>query len=337
MLSSDSGFRCGRCGAPLEVSPETIVSICSYCGYPNWIREDLKSDIYIVENVVEEEAVKAARRYVGISSIDRPLTLFIPFYIVEAKADADYEALVRVTVQKCVRDSRGRTRCMSESVRVSVGGVLRGFHRRYPIAARKGVRGKTVEILSKYISSSSLRSIKLSEANLDKSKSRSILMIDLSRDDVRDLALDKHLDALRKKVEDEITREAKVKASIHGTPVSANILRRRITPRNIDVIISTPVLIPLYIFADEEGKYKVVLSGWDLKPLILEKPVSFIYRAAWFSAGVLVSGFAGGVVGFTSFYEFNPVLSLIAMVLGGVGSWYSVKKALRPVRVVVEV
>jgi len=25
-------FTCERCGAPLEVSPETIVAICPYCG-----------------------------------------------------------------------------------------------------------------------------------------------------------------------------------------------------------------------------------------------------------------------------------------------------------------
>jgi len=337
---SSSGFRCSNCGAPLEISPETIVAICSYCGYPNWVRGDLKSDIYIVKSVDEEEAVKIAKRYIGLSSINRPLILFIPFYIAEASADADYEALTRITVQRCTTDSKGRTHCTSRSIRVHVDGVLKGYHNRYPTVARKGVRGKTIETLSKYILSSGIKTMKLSEMNIDRSKSRAILMIDLSHDDTRDLVLDKHLDSLRKTVEDRIRSEARSKALVHGTPISVSILWKKITPRNIDIDISPPILVPLYIFTDEENRYKVVLTGWDLKPLIIEKPVSLIYRALWLSLGVLTAGSMGGLVGLIIPFATTPIplaIAVMLIVFGGIVSWYSAKKALRPVRVIVKV
>lgn len=48
-------FRCERCGAPLEVSPETIIAVCPYCGYPNHISGNIKTEnIYIVPSLDKE-------------------------------------------------------------------------------------------------------------------------------------------------------------------------------------------------------------------------------------------------------------------------------------------
>ncbi|MDK2383629.1 MAG: hypothetical protein QI199_02315, partial [Candidatus Korarchaeota archaeon] len=49
---SEPAYRCERCSAPLEVSPETIVAICPYCGYPNHISGTLSvKDVWIVPSL----------------------------------------------------------------------------------------------------------------------------------------------------------------------------------------------------------------------------------------------------------------------------------------------
>jgi len=336
--SSATAFRCSNCGAPLEVSPETIVAVCSYCGYPNWIREDLKSEIYIVRSAREEDAAAAARKYLGGSYTYRSLQLYIPLYIVDARADADYEALTLVRVRKCERDRRGEERCTTRSFRIHVSGYLSGYRGRYPVIARKGVRGKTVEALAKHLLSSGVAPSRLEEMKLDRVTARSILVVDLSRDEARDAILDRHLNSLRRAVESEIRSRAAAKASIHGVPVSVVVLWKRVTPTNVAVDVSPPILAPLYIFTDESNRYKAVLAGWDLKPLIVEKPVGLAYRALWMALGTLSAGIFGGLAG-AALQPGGPsiVLSTALLILGGAASWYSAKKALRPVRVVVKV
>lgn len=51
-------FKCERCGAPLEVSPETIIAVCPYCGYPNHISGNIKTEnIYIVPPSLDKNTI----------------------------------------------------------------------------------------------------------------------------------------------------------------------------------------------------------------------------------------------------------------------------------------
>jgi len=130
-VSSATIFRCRNCGAPLDVSPETIVAICSYCGYANWIREDLKEDILIVESLKDNEILGKARDRIETDkdlrsiakyiSVLRPYLVCIPFYFVDVKAEADYSGTVNVRVRKCTGSGKKR-RCWITTYTVHVDG-----------------------------------------------------------------------------------------------------------------------------------------------------------------------------------------------------------------------
>jgi len=55
---SGVAIRCGNCGAPLRMSPETIVAICSYCGSPNWVRETARRELPVARSRPCEELLR---------------------------------------------------------------------------------------------------------------------------------------------------------------------------------------------------------------------------------------------------------------------------------------
>ncbi|RLE68808.1 MAG: hypothetical protein DRJ43_04925, partial [Thermoprotei archaeon] len=58
-------YRCARCGAPLPVTPETIVSICEYCGYPNPIQGVVsEDDVYVLPAISQDSALREFWRIV---------------------------------------------------------------------------------------------------------------------------------------------------------------------------------------------------------------------------------------------------------------------------------
>jgi len=350
-MGSEGVFRCKYCGAPLEVSPETIVAICNYCGRENWIKGSGR--VLIVRPASENEALEKARRLVGESfrnTVKTPLQVFIPYYVATAIADADYEAKTMVTVERCVSKRKGNTtvrECYTRVIPVYVKGYLAGFGNRYSVPARKGVGGKTVEALGKYLLRSEIQLVELASFKFEREKAsyRNILAVELDKSDVNELILDQHLDELRKRVIEEIRREARVKASIHGSPVSVSIVWKRITPLNIRIEVSDPILTPAYyVRYGEQGEYKILLSGFDLRELVIEKPVSRIERALWGIAATMSSGLAGGIAARLLMSQTVHQGSFIALSLaiaimagGGYGAYYSIRKMFRPVGVSIKV
>jgi len=351
-MGSEEVFRCKYCGAPLEVSPETIVAICNYCGRENWIKGSGR--VLIARPASENEALEKARRLVGESfrnTVKTPLQVFIPYYVATAIADADYEAKTIVTVERCVskkkKDGTTVEECYTRDIPVYVKGYLEGFSNKYSVPARKGIGGKTVEALGRYLLRSNIQLVELASFEFEREKAsyRNILAVELDKNDVSELILDQHLDELRRKVIEEIKEEARAKASIHGSPVSVSIVWKRITPLNIRIEVSDPILTPAYyVRYGEQGEYKILLSGFDLKELVVEKPVSRMERVLWGVAAAMSSGLAGGAVARLLMSQavtqglFIVLLSAIIIVAGGgYGAYYSIRKMFRPVGVSIKV
>jgi hypothetical protein len=67
-------LRCEHCGAPLEVTPEDIIVVCSYCGYPNaYDKIFAEENVFFVESLPKgeillssNERVKRDRDFAGI-------------------------------------------------------------------------------------------------------------------------------------------------------------------------------------------------------------------------------------------------------------------------------
>lgn len=341
-------FRCSNCGAPLEVSPETIVAVCSYCGHPNWILEDLKSEIMIVEALSESKITAEARERIRTDrdlkkiassiTLGRPLLIYIPYYFADASAEADYWGRVRVTMRRCTGSGKERN-CYTTSHIVTVSGHYGPFRREYSIIGRRAVKAFSAKALGEYYLGEKPEPKPLEEIRLEKSSTRRILNVEIDQKTAIDIAFDEHLDTLRDKVEAEIRRRAERKADMMypGIVVSSTIISKRIKPRNIHVKVSPITLLPLYIipYRYGNGVYRLFLCGWDGTTIVAEEPMSLFHRLLYGSAGALIAGGAGGLAG-AMFYSGSGKLAVagaLVLLFGATTAYYTIRMATRPVRV----
>jgi len=345
-VSSETIFRCRNCGAPLDVSPETIVAICNYCGYANWIKEDLKENILIVESLKDHEILGKVRNRIETDkdlrsiakyiSIGRPYIVYIPFYFVDVKAEADYSGVVNVRVRKCTGSGKER-KCWTTTYIVHVDGSYGPFSASYPIICRRGVKAFSANALGAYYLRNPVKPKYISEINFEAKTARRILAVEIDRKTAMDIALDDHLDTLRDRVTKEIKREAESKVRWRGTVVGPTIIRKKITPKNIRIRSSSIIMLPLYIvpYSYRRGVYRLFLSGWDGETIVAEEPMKLSNRILWGSGGALIAGLLGGtaITLFKTMELAGIIIGGIALAIGGYSSWYSFKMATRPVRV----
>lgn len=335
----DESYRCGNCGAPLDITPETIATVCSYCGHLNWIREDLKEEVLMVSPIEEGKALEkllefASRR--GLAEVFKKVNLFratfvaVPFYFVDASAEAVYSGRVAVQVRRC-RKERNRERCWVDTRSVYVNGVYGPYSSTVPVVARRGSDLVSVKALADRYMGSRVGAVPLGRVELDKSMWRGVLSIEIDGKTAMDIALDTHLDRLRELVEDYMRREAEQRVRRRGeNVVGSSIVWRRITPMNIKMVSSRPVLLPMYIasYRYGNGMYRSILSGWDGEVVVLERPMKRLERIAWGSLAAVVSGILGGI----GFALMDMWVGAVLAILGLAASWHCMRRALSPVK-----
>lgn len=342
-------YRCANCGAPLDVSPETIVAVCSYCGYPNWLREELREELFIVNALPESKILSKAReraehdrdlkKIVNNMEFGKPLLIYIPFYFADATAKADYAGKVQVFVQKCRKEGK-ETRCWTETVIVHVSGIYGPLKEIHSVVGRRGVRAFSIRVLGKHYIDTKPQPQPLSQIRLERKKTRRILSVEIDKEDALRIALDEHLDLLREKVIEKIKRDAEQRArliTMSGTVTGSRILWKRIRPFDVDVRISPIILLPLYIIPYKYGgtTYRFFMSGWDGETIVAEEPMNMMTRIIWGTTASIIAGVTGGIAGITAtfgevgFIIFGGILGVI----GAGASYYAIRMATRPVRI----
>ncbi len=342
-------FRCANCGAPLDVSPETIVAVCSYCGYPNWLREELKEELFIVNALPESKILAKAReraehdrdlkKIVNNIEFGKPLQVYVPFYFADATAKADYAGRVQVFIEKCRKEGK-ETRCWTEYVIVNVSGIYGPLREVHSIVGRRGVRAFSIRVLGKHYIDTKPQPQPLSQVRLERKKTRRILSVEINKDEALRIALDNHLDLLRDKVTEKIKKDAETKARFmagSGTITGSRILWKRIRPFDVDVKISPIILLPLYIvpYRYSGTTYRFFMSGWDGETIVAEEPMNMMTRIIWGAAASIIAGVTGGIAGITAMLGESGLIIIggIIGVLGAGASYYAIRMATRPVRV----
>jgi len=105
-------IECSNCGAPLKFEPGEIIVSCSYCGYTSVIQtgEPFTLEHSAILNKIERGNVNglihgwmkrsfmAPRDLDGKAAIDEPTLVYLPFWVVSAKATTTYKgALERIS------------------------------------------------------------------------------------------------------------------------------------------------------------------------------------------------------------------------------------------------
>ncbi len=301
--------RCQRCGAPLELTPETIVAVCSYCGYPNWTSQ---AYVYPIE-IVPAQASRAReffRRYLETDPDMRKLArgvrlnnlevIYLPMYVAGVHAETRYFGtakviLTRTKVVKRGKETHVETETATEVVTVR-GELIKDYD--LPIIARRNVEKSFTIPLVEYYMGNRPKSIKINEINWDDVKGE-VLASEITASDASTIARDEACDKLYKEAEDKMNEEARRRAMAQrpGWIASQVIWSEKKIPcksenRYLSPILLVPTIVAFYTY--KNGLYKVAFAGWNGEKIYSEEPITPGQRALYIAGGILSSGLLGG-------------------------------------------
>ncbi len=367
---SGVAIRCRNCGAPLRVSPETIVAVCSYCGSPNWVRETARREILVARSRPYEEALRAFERYrrerggpLSRAVLRDAQCLYVPFILADVDVSASYEGLYEAEITVYRREVRERydeesgeyireeewVYDHSFTSRIEVSGDVRRVYR-LNVLARRSAEARGVGRVAEHFRRAPTQLQPLS-ADVVRQPRTAFLAAEMSCEEAEKLAVDEARDRLRgaaeAKADSEARSEAESIALVHtGADTRAEVtrvtaLRKRVTTGVSSVSLSPITMLPVWVLTYECGRsvYKVLMSGWDLSVVVAEEPVTLAARVAYSAASGLVAGAAGGLglplllSSLSAGEAETAVLSLVAMLLGAAAGAGLSLMALRGVRV----
>ncbi|MCE4625337.1 MAG: hypothetical protein F7C35_05680 [Desulfurococcales archaeon] len=352
------GIRCQRCGAPLDVTPETIVAVCKYCGFPNWTAQAYVYPIVIVP-AKSREAARFFEKYIhedpdmkGLAdkvTLKRIETVYVPVYFATVAVESRYYGKANVTLTKVevYTDSKGRvhTRTKTRVVRVDVRGTYNGVED-IDIIARRSVDETELRPLlvhyRKTVFAGGKEGVPISQVNWEEVKGE-VLAAEVAPQAAQTYARDQACDITYGKVKEIMENKAKEKAAAMNpgwipTMVSWDVLRIPCKAENrwLSPITLVPYIEAIYSY---EGKlYRTVFAGWDGRRVYGEEPMLALQRAVYFGGALFSSGVLGGgglaaLAASAGHSTIAAIVGLGAFALGMIGSYYLSKESLKDVRV----
>ena len=346
-----AAFRCQRCGAPLEVTPDTIVAVCPYCGYPNWTAQ-----AYIYPMVLVPAQARRApeffKRYVESDPDMRKLAsqvklrryeiVYVPFYFADVETSGDYFGVADVVMTRVVVRRRGKetyVETQTRVVRVTVTGSYRHEHT-IDIAAKRGVDSTILDALAEYYLDSRPPATPIAQVNWEDVKG-TVLAAEIPADEAGTIARDEACDTSQRIVEEEMgdkARKEAVRRAPGWTPTKVTWLARRIPCRATLKSLSPITLVPYieYTYTYRGARYRLALAGWDGGKLVAEEPITTGERIASAAGAVAAAGFLGGG-GIAALLASNSALAaalgLLAFIAGAFANYKLASYAVSEARV----
>jgi len=317
----EADFKCERCGAPLDVSPETIVAICPYCGFPNHISGNLKTeDIFIVPSINKNDVAKAFWEHVEKDFDLRRIKDDLQIAEVEGHYAPYWSGIVHVygTVrymrreQECHTDSKGNTHCHTVerhyTERVNENMHLLG-------SARRQVKSLGVDDLIKHFSKTRPEGKRLLDLDEDEWGKVKLEILNTEMDE-------RHASLMMREDAVDIVRN-------HFLDKSDRIERfdvRTDEPKDVKLL-----LLPMWAVYYRYGNsiFHAVFAGWDGKRVAATEPMNVFRRAEYITGagiGVLLGSFGAAFTG-------NVIGAAILMAIGGGIGWFFGSKVLEGQRV----
>ncbi len=342
-------YRCTRCSAPLEVTPETIIAVCSFCGTPNVVAgevppEELK-DIVIIpsldENTIMQKAVERTRKDPDLSGLvnkidfQRPMGVYVPFYFVNVKIRVDYrvKARVRYRVTEIVHGQRVAA-AKSKVVEFEDSIVI---DRRVPVLARRNVSGYSIRALVQHYLEKPAPGKPLWEFEWKRSEAVKVLSAEFLRYKALGIVLDMVFEEAREKTLEDAKAKAREKAGVSDI-AGIDLIEGSFTYRIIDKSVSGLTLIPYWMvpYTYNNGVYRYFMSGWDGEVIVAEEPVTAKHRLMYLLASIGGPGILGSAGLILGLYSDSQSIRGFggALFLAGLGiAWFSAKGIMGSVRV----
>jgi len=321
-------FKCERCGAPLEVTPETIVAVCPYCGFPNHLTGNLRTeDMFLVPSLNKNQIAEAFWRMVekdfDLKRIRDSIQVvgveghYAPYWVGDVYVSGEVDYTVREEECETYTDSQGNTETRCRTVERHYHDVVsETLHLIGP--ARRQVASFGVDDIVKHYSKTrpeEKRLLDLDEGQWEKLKLE-ILNTEMDEEQAKLMMREDAIDVIRNRYSAKADR-------IDRFDVKAE------EPENARLVL-LPMWTVYYKF--ENSIYHSVFAGWDGKRVASTEPMSTLRRAEYVGGvalGILIGAIGGAYGAAASAYA----LTGIAIGLGSVLSGYFGFKVLEGQRV----
>ncbi|ABP50623.1 zinc ribbon domain-containing protein [Pyrobaculum arsenaticum] len=329
--------RCSYCGAPLDVTPESVVVVCKYCGTPNFLTGN-PSKILAVPTLTSSEILRRAvertkrdfnlgRRMSDIN-FSSPELLYVPFYFVDVAIRAVYDAVVTVTYTKTVRVA-GRTEMRTVSKTVRVSGSVR-LQDVVAVLARRAAWGISVDKLTEHFFKTAPEPKTLSEVVSSASVSSSFLAGEMTPERAKAKAVRAVMPRLLELVDEDASEKAKLAV---GVLVASTFVQDKAVDYTVERLKASPLTyLPMWVvpYLFKGSYYSYYVAGWDGAVIVAEEPTFAEHKALYLAGTSLLGGVLGGI-GATLLID--PVVASAFVIGAGVLTYLASSPMLRPRRV----
>jgi hypothetical protein len=323
--------RCSHCGAPLEVTPDSVVAVCRFCGMPNFLLGN-PAEVLAVPTLSSSEIVNKAvertrrdwnlRRRMSAINFTSPDLYYLPFYFVEGALNASYKAAVLVVYKR----SHPRVETVSRVVRVS-GQV--SFSDVVGVLARRAPWGLSADELAKHFLNSKPELKPLTDVAAQ--GKGAFLAAEITSERAKAKAVKILINRLLRRVEEDAA--AKAKEAVGVKTATTVVQDKTVDYELVRLEASRLTYLPLWVmtYLYNGSHYHYYLAGWDGRVVVAEEPAFAEHRAASLLGAVAAGGFLGGLGSTLLLTDF--LMGAMTMVGGAVLSYAAAGGLLKSRRV----
>jgi len=312
-------FKCPNCGAPIEVTPDSLVIKCRYCGYIEY--RDPGYDVFVFPSISREEITRRfwdrmrtdsdMSKYVSSISIDSITNMFVPFYVV------DYDAQYFFIGER--EETRTRT--------VNVGGrvVTQTEVRTVKVRDSGSVRGVDAILGRRHIEELGIKELSTQVKQLDVSAAVHASKYEWGKEVYAVMGFDIEPKEVSAIARDVIAEKLKTWVKRKYRLDRLNVYLCRVNIKNFKA-----VLVPIYIvtYKFRNAIYSIAFSGVDGRQLVAIEPVLTKHLVMYLGGAAAATFVASLALPFAFRLGHLAFLSVALMI----GAGYLVGKALGGVR-----
>ncbi len=288
-------IKCSHCGAPLEVTPDSVVAVCRFCGMSNFLLGDA-AEVLAVPTLSSSDVVNKAvertkkdlslKRRMSAINFTSPDLYYLPFYFVEGKLNADYKATVVVIYKR----SQPRVETVSKVVkvtgRVSLSDVV-------AVLARRAPWGLSADALAKHFLDTAPEPKPL--ADVVSQGKGAFLAAEITAERAKAKAVRTFISRLLARVEQDAAARAKEAVGVKTatTIVQDKTVDYEVARLEVSRLTYLPLWVMTYLY--NGSHYHYYLAGWDGRVVLAEEPVFAEHRAASLLGAVVAGGTLGGL------------------------------------------
>lgn len=331
-------MKCSYCGAPLEVTPESVVVVCKYCGTPNFIAVN-PSEILAVPTLSSSEILRKAvertrrdfnlgRRLSEINFASADL-VYLPFYFIDVRLRAYYDATVVVTYTRTVY-VRGQPQVRTETKVVRVSGSVK-YTDVVAVISRRAAWGLSVDKLVDHFFKTAPEPKPLSEVVASPSVSTSFLAGELTPERAKAKAVRAVVPRLLAKVDSDASEKARAAV---GVLTAATYVQDKAVDYVVERLEASPLTyLPMWVvpYLYKGSYYNYYVAGWDGAVVLAEEPSFPENKALVMTAIALIGGGLGGLLSTALMYDL--ITGGVATALGGIVTYALAGNLLKPRRV----